>query len=63
MGILVEPIRPPSEVNPSIPKVFDAVVLKTLDRNQDRRYQNATELQNEIRNAFPQFGRGELLPS
>ncbi|NUP13954.1 MAG: serine/threonine protein kinase [Polyangiaceae bacterium] len=46
--ILVEPIRPPSEVNPSIPKCFDPVVLRALDRNQDKRYQNAADLADAL---------------
>ncbi len=42
--ILVEPIRPPSEVNGAIPKCFDPVVLKALDRNQDKRFQTAADM-------------------
>lgn len=55
--------RAPRKINPDLDFNLEKIIMRCLEKNLDRRYQNATELQNEIRNAFPQFGRGELLPS
>jgi hypothetical protein len=49
--ILVEPVRPPSEVVPSMPKPFDAVVLKALDRDPQKRFQTAADLADAIEEA------------
>jgi serine/threonine-protein kinase len=49
--ILVEPVRPPSEVVPSMPKPFDAVVLRALDRDPARRFQTAADLADAIEEA------------
>ena len=46
--ILVEPIRPPSEVLPAIPRAFDAVVLRALDRDATRRYQTAADMADAL---------------
>ncbi|NUO53011.1 MAG: serine/threonine protein kinase [Polyangiaceae bacterium] len=49
--ILVEPVRAPSEVVPSIPKPFDAVVLRSLDRDPERRFQTAADLADALEDA------------
>jgi hypothetical protein len=55
--------RAPRKINPNLDLNLEKIIMRCLDKDLGRRYQNATELQNEIRGAFPQFGRGELLPS
>ena len=55
--------RAPRKINPDLDLNLERIIMRCLEKDLDRRYQNATELQNEIRNGFPQFGRGELLPS
>ncbi len=42
--ILVEPVRPVSEINPDIPRIFDGVLAKALDRDPRRRFQTAQEM-------------------
>ncbi len=42
--ILVEPVRPISEVNPEIPRLFDGILAKALDRDPRRRFQTAQEM-------------------
>jgi hypothetical protein len=37
--------------------------MRCLQKDLDKRYENATELENDLRETLPQFGRGELLPS
>jgi serine/threonine-protein kinase len=46
--ILVEPIKPPSQVNSDIPTVFDTVALRALDRSADRRYQSAADFADAL---------------
>lgn len=41
-------IVPPSKVNRRVPKQLDAVVMKALDRNRDRRYQSAVDLIRDL---------------
>lgn len=40
--------RPPSAVQPDIPPALDAVVLKALDADRDRRHRSASDLQSEL---------------
>lgn len=42
-------VRPPSEVNPNVPKELDEIVMKLLQKNPDRRYQNGEELARALR--------------
>ncbi len=42
--ILSEPIRPPDEVEPSVPPELSAVVMKALERDLSQRYRSAREL-------------------
>jgi serine/threonine protein kinase len=41
-------IVPPSRVNRRVPKQLDAVVMKALERNRDKRYQSAVDLIREL---------------
>lgn len=41
---LTEMPRPPSSVNPGIPMELEAIVLRLLEKDPDRRYQSAEEL-------------------
>lgn len=47
---------PPSQHNPEIPPALDAIVLKSLRRERDERYQRASEMRAEL-NAFAFAGR------
>ncbi len=44
-----QPIPLPSKVNPSLPTELDAVLLKLLERDRDRRMAGASELLRELR--------------
>lgn len=45
MGLVMKaPIRPPSQLIPTLPTALDAVVLKGLERNREQRYQTALEM-------------------
>ncbi len=42
-----EPI-PPSEINPDVPRVFDAIILKAMAKDRDQRYQSADALRADL---------------
>ena len=39
---------PPSEINPDVPPVFDAIILKAMAKDKDQRYQSADALRNDL---------------
>lgn len=57
-------VRPPSELNPNVPKELDAIVMKLLSKSPDKRYQTGEELQRTLRrfqNAYaPDFSSSDL---
>ncbi len=46
-----EPLRPPREINPTIPEGVDAIVTKLLSKDPNDRYKGATELAEDLRRA------------
>ncbi len=52
-------LRPPSAINPKVPKELDYIVLKALQKQPDKRYQTAVELQRALHkfvyNYMPDF--------
>lgn len=46
--VLKREIPAPSKVNPQVPAVLDAVVLKALQRDPAKRYQNALEMNRDL---------------
>jgi hypothetical protein len=57
-------VKPPSNVNPKVPKELDEIVLKALAKNPDHRYENAEEFQKALRKFilryFPGFGYSDV---
>jgi serine/threonine-protein kinase len=57
-------VRPPSELNPNVPKELDAIVLKLLAKSPEKRPQTGEELQRTLRrflNAYaPDFSASDL---
>jgi serine/threonine-protein kinase len=41
-------VKPPSTLNPKVPKELDYIVLKTLAKQREKRYQSAEELQRAL---------------
>ena len=39
---------PPSEINPDVPPVFDAIILKAMAKDKGQRYQSADALRNDL---------------
>jgi beta-lactam-binding protein with PASTA domain len=50
----------PSQLNPSVPKPFEAIVMKAIDKNPDNRYQTADALRADLMRFYQ--GRGVLAP-
>lgn len=57
-------IKPPSHFVGSIPPDLDAIVMKTLSKQRDKRYQNAEELQRALHrfiySTYPDFNPTDL---
>lgn len=57
-------VRPPSELNPNVPKDLDAIVMKLLSKSPEKRHQTGEELQRTLRrflNAYaPDFSSSDL---
>lgn len=49
--VLFEPIPSPRSIEPSIPEVIDAVVMKALERDPNARYESAAEFADALENA------------
>lgn len=47
-----DPIRPPTEYNPEVPKVVSEVILRGMEVSQEKRFANAREMQRVLRKAF-----------
>jgi predicted Ser/Thr protein kinase len=55
--------RAPRKINPQLDLELERIIMRCLQTDLDKRYQNATELLEDLRTTLPLFGRGELLPA
>ncbi len=57
-------VKPPSTVNPKVPKEIDQIVLKMLAKQKEKRFQTAEELQRALRKFLniyaPDFTQSDL---
>ncbi len=57
-------VKPPSTLNPKVPKELDYIVLKTLAKQREKRYQTGEELQRALHKFLytfnPDFNPGDL---
>jgi tetratricopeptide (TPR) repeat protein len=58
--ILHEPAPPPSQFAPGVPASLDAVVLRALEKDVDRRYQSARELREDLRKVSSELDTGPM---
>ncbi len=56
--VLEMPIQPPSQVNGDVPADYDAIVMRALDRDPDRRQGTAKEMAVEIEELLRKRGYG-----
>ncbi|MCP4341529.1 MAG: serine/threonine protein kinase [Desulfobulbaceae bacterium] len=54
--------RSPRTINPQLDPNLERIIMRCLQRDLAKRYQNATELQEDLQTTLPLFGRGKLLP-
>jgi hypothetical protein len=55
-------IMTPRKINPDITVELEKIIMGCLEKNLLKRYQDATQVQDALRAAFPRFGRGEVIP-
>jgi len=46
--ILHQAVKSPTSINPAVPPPLESIILKTLDKQPDRRYQSARELRVDL---------------
>jgi eukaryotic-like serine/threonine-protein kinase len=52
-----EPVRPPSTLNPDYPRALEAVLLKALEKDPERRWASAEDMRIALEQAMPEaFG-------
>ncbi len=49
---------PPSKIRPDIPAAFEQVIMRSLERSLDIRYENASAFRDDLMEKFPGFGDG-----
>lgn len=54
--------RKPRTTNPDVSPQLETIIMRCLEKDLSKRYRNATELLTEIKQVFPQFGKGVTLP-
>ena len=54
--------RAPRTINPKLDINLERIIIRCLQKDLELRYQDATELLEDLRTSLPLFGRGELLP-
>ena len=62
MAHVHDPLPIPREINPSFPEPLEAVLLKSLAKEQDDRFQNAAELADAFEAAVSEVEATELTP-
>ena len=57
-------IIPPSEINPSVPKELDAIVMKALSKDRSHRYENLDQMNRALvrflYSTYPEFNASDL---
>lgn len=54
--------RNPRTTNPDVDPQLETIIMRCLEKDLSKRYQNATELLTHIKQIYPQFGKGITLP-
>jgi eukaryotic-like serine/threonine-protein kinase len=57
-------VTPPSQINPSVPKELDAIVMKALSKDRSQRYENLDQLNRALikflYSNYPEFNASDL---
>ena len=54
--------RRPTTIQPDFSPHLESIIMQCLEKDVEKRYQSATQLQDHLRWAFPEFGKGVTLP-
>ncbi|TKB25104.1 serine/threonine protein kinase [Desulfopila sp. IMCC35006] len=54
--------RAPRIINPQLDINLERIIMHCLQKDLEKRYRSATELQEDLQSSLPQFGRGGLFP-
>ena len=54
--------RTPRTINPQLDARLERIIMRCLQKDLESRYQDATELLDDLCTSLPLFGRGKLLP-
>jgi serine/threonine-protein kinase len=57
MLTLAAKVKRPSAIRPDVPPTLDAIVLRALERDVEKRYQTAFDMRMELQDVFPWSGR------
>lgn len=52
----------PHLINPAIDPELERIIMRCLEKDLGKRYENAIELENDLRETCPRLGLGEMLP-
>src|SRR5205807_268137 len=63
IGHLQLPPPPIRELNPDVPEAYEAVIMKCLEKQQEKRYQSMTELHDAVLEVMTQLGITRDLPA
>jgi len=55
--ILEKEPTPPRRLQPDIPEALEAIILKCLEKDVDRRYESAQALKADLLQHFPRYGQ------
>ncbi len=56
-------IPSPRLVDPRVPAELDRIIMRCLQKDADRRYSDAIEMQTDLLKSLPTFGAGEIIPA
>ena len=55
-------ILPPHKIRSDIPFKLEQIIMKCLEQDPEKRYKNASELQDDLLEKLPDFGNGRIIP-
>ena len=57
-AVTEEPIRPPRELRPDLPPFLERTIMKALERDPERRYENAARMRDDLLQLLTMMSKG-----